>query len=132
LSGSVSLVSVRRLAAIDMHGGSGSARRRRIILAEFIIGVIGMGGFGVWVSTNASDISSRMLGPCLVCAGLNGALLAVYAVILSRRGALEAELATTDARSVLRRYGVLQLWIFVPVSLIAVELYALVRDQKHR
>lgn len=89
----MSLVNIRRLATIDMSGVSGSARRQRIIPAEFIIGVIGMVGFGVWVSTNASDITSRMLGLWLVGAGLNYALLAVWAVILSRRGALDAELA---------------------------------------
>ena len=127
----MALVNVRRLAAIDMYGVSGSARRRRVILAEFIIGVIGMVGFGVWVSTNASDITSRMVGLWLVGAGLNYVPLAVYAVILSQRGALEAELAGADTRSELRRYGVLQLWILVPLSLIAVELQAVIRDQKH-
>jgi hypothetical protein len=35
------LVDVRRLAAIDMHGVAGTRRRRRLILAEFVIGAVG-------------------------------------------------------------------------------------------
>ena len=39
--------NVRRLAALDMYGTSGSARRRRLIRAEFIIGVAGCTLVGV-------------------------------------------------------------------------------------
>jgi hypothetical protein len=35
------LLNVRRLAALDLHGTTGSARRRRLIRAEFIIGAAG-------------------------------------------------------------------------------------------
>lgn len=131
MSSSLSLVNVRRLAAIDMYGLSGSTRRRWIILAEFLIGVIGMVGFGVWVWTNASEVTGRILGLWLVGAGLNYAPLAVYAVMLSRPGALEAELAGTKTDSELRRYGVLQLWILVPLSLIAFALLSVVRDRRN-
>ncbi|MBF6599453.1 MAG: hypothetical protein IVW36_02955 [Dehalococcoidia bacterium] len=125
----MSLVNVRRLAAIDMYGASGSARRRRIILAEFIIGVIGMVGLGLWALTQASGLTTRMFGLWLVGAGLNYAPLAVYAVVLSRPGALESELAGVDPSAGLRRYGLLSLWILVPLSLIAFALHAAVRDR---
>jgi hypothetical protein len=38
--------------------------------------------------------------------------------LLSRPGALEAELADVDTAQELRRYSVLQLWILVPLSLV--------------
>jgi hypothetical protein len=37
-------VDVRRLAAVDMHGARGSLLRRRVILAEFVLGAIGGAG----------------------------------------------------------------------------------------
>src|SRR5262245_24674445 len=91
--GSVWTVNVRRLAAIDMYGTSGSTRRRRIVLAEFFAGVIGMVGIGTWVLTQATDLGGRALGVWLIGAGLNYAPLAVHAVILSRAGGLDAKLA---------------------------------------
>jgi hypothetical protein len=44
------------------------------------------------------------------------------AISLSRPGALEAELANVDTGRELRRYSVLQLWIVVPLSLIAMTV----------
>jgi hypothetical protein len=62
----------------------------------------------------------------LIGARLNYAPLALYTVMLSRPGALDAELAGVDAGAELRRYGVLQLWILVPLSLVAMTLKALI------
>jgi hypothetical protein len=62
-------VNVRRLAAIDMYGTSGSTRRRRIILAGFLVGVIGMVGFGMWVLSQATDLGGRALGAWLIGPG---------------------------------------------------------------
>jgi hypothetical protein len=52
----------------------------------------------------------------MIGAGLNYALLAAYATALSRPGALSAELAGVDTGRELRRYSVLQLWIFAPFA----------------
>jgi hypothetical protein len=111
-------VRVRRLAAIDMYGTRGTVRRRRIILAEFLVGVVAMVAFGVWVLTSGSDVGVRVFGAWLVGAGLNYAPLAAYALALSRPGALEAELAGVDIMPELRYYGVRQLWILVPLALV--------------
>jgi hypothetical protein len=107
-------VNVRRLAAIDMYGTRGTIRRRRIILAEFLIGVVAMVAFGIWLVTSASDVSVRVLAAWMVGAGLNYAPLAAYAVALSRPGALDADLAGVDILAELRRYGIRQLWILYP------------------
>ena len=63
---------------------------------------------------------------------LNYAPLAMYAALLIRPGALEAELAGIDPGWELRRYGVLQLWILVPRSLVAVALQSLISDRTQR
>ncbi len=112
-------VDVRRLAAIDMYGSHGTKRRRRIVLAEFIAGAVVMVPFGVWLVAASTVLSGRAFGVWIAGAGLNYVPLTVYALALSRPGALKAELAGSDAGRELRRYSVLQLWIFVPLSLVA-------------
>jgi hypothetical protein len=111
-------MNVRRLAAIDMYGSRGTTRRRALIVAEFLVGVVGMLGFGVWVLIHASDLGGRTLALWLIGAGLNYLPLAMYALMLSRSGALEAELAGVDTGAQLRRQAIFQLWILVPLSLV--------------
>ena len=119
-------VNVRRLAAIDMYGARGTMRRRRIILAEFVAGAVVSVAFGIWLTSNASGLGGRVLGIWVIGAGLNYAPLAAYAIALSRSGALNAELAGVDTSQELRRYSVLQLWIFVPLSLVVLAVHSAV------
>jgi hypothetical protein len=109
---------VRRLAAIDMYGIRGTTRRRRIILTEFIAGAIAMLAFGVWLVTVSGSALDRVLALYVVFTGVNYVPLALYAVALRRPGALDVELAGVDTGAELRRYSVLQFWIFVPLSLV--------------
>ncbi|MEV4824215.1 hypothetical protein [Micromonospora sp. NPDC049274] len=111
-------MNVRRLAAIDMYGSRGTTRRRRIILAEFLVGVVAMVAWGSWLLASSDDLGARVFGLWLVGAGLNYAPLSAYAIMLTRRGALDAELTGADTDRELRRYTVLQLWVFVPLSLV--------------
>lgn len=115
-------VNARRLAAIDMYGTRGTARRKRIILAEFTTALAATVALGTWLVIGASGLGTRMLGIWLIGAGLNYAPLAAFAISLSRPGALEAELANVDTGREMRRYCVLQLWILVPLSLIAMTV----------
>jgi hypothetical protein len=101
-----------------MYGTRGSTRRRRIILAEFVAAAVALVVLGIWIVAHASVPGGRLLGIWMIGAGLNYAPLAAYAIALSRPGALNAELAGVDAGRELRRYSVLQLWIFVPLSLV--------------
>lgn len=107
-------VNVRRLAAIDMYGTQGPMRRRRIVLVEFVAGVVVAAAFGIWLVAYTSGLGGRMLGTWMIGAGLNYALLAAYAIALSRPGALDGEMSGVDTGRELRRYTVLQFWIFVP------------------
>lgn len=111
-------VKVRRLAAMDMYGSRGSVGRRRFILAEFCAAAVFMVGFGIFVLTRSADFGGRAFGLWLIGAGLNYAPLAAYAIVLSRPGALDADLAGVDVGPELRRSGVYQLWIFVPLLLV--------------
>ncbi|MEU7613353.1 hypothetical protein [Micromonospora sp. NPDC049204] len=115
-------MNVRRLAAIDMYGSRGTTRRRWIILAEFLVGVVVMVTWGVWVLTSAHGLGSRVLGMWLTGAGLNYAPLSAYAIALMRPGALDAELAGASIDGELRRYTVLQLWVFIPLSLVVLAV----------
>ena len=119
-------MNVRRLAAIDMYGAQGTTRRRRIILTEFVAGAVVSVAFGIWVAAYASGPGGRVLGIWMIGAGLNYAPLAAYAIALSRPGALNSELAGVDTGRELRRYSVLQLWIFVPLSLVILAVHSAV------
>jgi len=48
--------------------------------------------------------------------------LAVHAITLNRAGELDRELSGIDPGPELRRYGPLQLWIFIPLSLVVWDL----------
>jgi hypothetical protein len=108
---------VRRLAAVDMWGLRGTLQRRRIILAEFLTGVVVLLAVGVLLLPHVVVLGAWMIG-----AGVNYVPLAGYALLLSRPGALDTELSAVDVPRELRRYGVLQLWIFVPLSMVVFTL----------
>ncbi|MFC5925032.1 hypothetical protein [Micromonospora vulcania] len=115
-------MNVRRLAAVDMYGSRGTTRRRWIILAEFLVGVSLMVTWGIWLLASSSGLGTRVIGLWLAGAGLNYAPLSMYAIALMRHGALDAELAGVDTDRELRRYTVLQLWVFVPLSLVVLAI----------
>jgi hypothetical protein len=105
-----------------MYGISGTIRHRRIVLAEFIAGLAVTVALGIWLVTSASSPGARIFGIWLTGAGLNYAPLAAHAIALIRPGALDAELSGIDTARELRRYSILQLWILVPLSLIAIAV----------
>jgi hypothetical protein len=111
-------MDVRRLAAIDMHGIHGTRFRRRLILAEFVIGVVALVPFGTWQVVNAAGLVGSMFGLWLVGTGLNYVPLSAHAIGLTRPGALGKELVDVDVAAELRRYTVLQLWVLVPFALV--------------
>ncbi len=111
------LLDVRRLAAIDMHGVAGTRRRRRVILAEFVLGAVVGVITGVWVAVSAGSAGWQAFGAWVAGIGVNYAVLAWYAVSLSRPGALDAELTGVDVPRELRRYSYLQFWVVVPLLL---------------
>ncbi|MFG1916741.1 hypothetical protein [Micromonospora sp. NPDC048898] len=125
-------MNVRRLAAIDMYGSRGTTRRRWVILAEFLVGVVVMVTWGVWLLASTRGPGSRALGLWLTGAGLNYAPLSAYAIALMRPGALDAELAGASIDGELRRYTVLQLWVFIPLSLVVLAIRDVLAGRRAR
>jgi hypothetical protein len=115
------LLNVRRLAALDLYGTTGSARRRRLIRAEFIIGAAGCALLGALALMSGSGWAI-VLGIWLVATGMNYLPLAISAQSLSRPRALEAELVGADLPRELRQAGARQLWILVPLAVVIAAL----------
>ncbi len=113
-----------------MYGLRGTARRRRLILAEFVLGAVAVVAFGTWFITAAGRPVDRYVGIVIVGIGLNYVPLSLYAMSLSRPGALDAELAGVDTAREIRRYGVLQLWILVPLSLVVLAARELLTQRR--
>ena len=111
--------NVRRFAALDMYGTTGSARRRPIVVVEFALGAVGMILLGVVLTVHGA----WLWGLWLVGCGLGYGALAVHAVTLYASHRLEAELDGVDVVSELRRYSAAQLLLFVP-GLVAVAAAA--------
>ena len=122
-------MTVRRFAALDMWGRSGSQRRRRVIRWEFIVGAVGCLALGLSVLASSSSAVWFVIGAWLLGAGMNYVPLALYAQALSQPGALEAELHDVDRARELRRAGIQQLWIAVPG---AVVFAALTQERRSR
>jgi hypothetical protein len=115
-------IDVRRLAAVDMHGTHGTQRRRRIIVAEFVLGAVVGTAIGVAVAVTASSAGWRVFGAWIAGACLNYVPLALHALDLSRPGRLGAELEGVDVPAELRYYTKAQLWIAVPLLFIVLAL----------
>jgi hypothetical protein len=113
LEGEATQWSVRRLAALDMHGARGTRRRRRVILFEFALGTIGGVALGVWALTWGSVIGF-VVGIWLLGLAANYVPLTAHVLALWDPGALEAELAGVDVRAELRYYTRTQGWVLVP------------------
>ena len=126
----MAVVNVRRLAAIDMYGLRGTERRRRLILAEFIFGAVAVVAFGVWFIAAADRPADRLVGIVIIGVGLNYVPLTLYAIGLLRPGALDAELAGVDTGREIRRYGLLQVWILVPLSLVVLATREAAGDRR--
>jgi hypothetical protein len=108
-------LEMRRLAAVDMHGARGTVLRRRVIVAEFVLGAVAGTAGGVYVAASASSLGWRLFGIWIAGACLNYVPLALHSLSLLRDGALGAELRDADVRAELRHYTAAQVWVAVPL-----------------
>jgi len=114
-------LDVRRLAAIDMWGSAGVRWRRWVILAEFLVGVVGCGALGV-VALSQGGVLQTVVGCWLIGVAANYLPLSVHALTLIRPGALEAEIRGVDVAGELRHYTTAQLWIAVPMLVLVLAV----------
>lgn len=115
---SKALIDVRRLAAVDLYGRRGARRRRRLILAEFVLAAIDIPLLGLATLLAASSAPWVLFGAYLTGIGLNYVPLALHAISLSRAGKLDDELAGVDVGAELRRYAAKQFLISIPLLLL--------------
>ena len=108
-----------------MYGARGTTRRRRVILAEFLLGAVGGTAFGLWALTSWDGAVGIVVGIYLLGLAANYVALALHAITLTRAGALNAELRSVDIRAALRHYTVTQFWVFVPGLFAALALMQL-------
>jgi len=90
-----------------------------VILVEFVVGVVGAVLLAVLLAMLRDDAGPLgwVLVAWLLGIAANYLPLALYAFVLIRPGALEAELDGVDVLTELRHYTVVQLWVFVPLVL---------------
>jgi hypothetical protein len=119
--------SVRRFAAVDMFGASGTLRRRRIILAEFVFGSVGLWVFSIFMLSQGFGL----VGIVVAGLALNYSALACYAILLYPSGRLERELTGVNLRSELRRYTSGQLLVLVPGLLFLLAILEVIRRTAH-
>ena len=115
-------VDVRRLAAVDMHGVSGTSFRRRVIIAEFLLGVIGGIGIGLFLLLTADGAAAIVVGVWAIGIGANYVPLALHILSLRKPADLRTELAEADIREELRGYTRSQLWVFLPFLFVGLAL----------
>lgn len=106
--------SVRRLAAVDMHGATGTAFRRRLVTAEFAIGAIGGIAFGLWLTLTSSGPVGILFGLYLIGLGANYVPLAITTIRLRSPADLRSELRGVDIGAELHHYTATQFLVFVP------------------
>lgn len=112
---------VRRLAAVDMHGIKGGRFRPKVILAEFLFGAVAGPLLGLFMLVAAGNVFWKLIGVLMIGIGLNYVPLARHALSLRTSEALAAELDGVDARTELRRYTLLQLWVCVPLAVVVFD-----------
>ena len=107
-------MNVRRLAALDMHGRRGTARRRRLVLAEFILAALGGLALGGFVLAASSGVEAVVIGVWLAGVGANYAALAVHGLSFEGGEALRRALDGVDVERELRSYALRQLVLAIP------------------
>jgi hypothetical protein len=122
-------LDVRRLAAIDMWGSAGVRWRRWVILAEFVLGVVGGGALG-GASLSSGNNPGTVVGCWLIGLAANYVPLSVHALTLIRPGALEAEIEGVDVPAELRHYTTAQLWVLVPLLLVVLAVVQWRRNRR--
>jgi hypothetical protein len=106
------MIDIRRLAAVDI-----AFLGPRIILAEFLIGVLGSTGLGVLTLVRTHSVGGTAFGAYLVCLGINYVPLLFYAISLARSGTANREIADEigPTRQVFRKYRRQSLLLLVPL-----------------
>lgn len=106
------MINIRKLAAIDI-----AFLGSRIIIGEFLLGVIGPAALGIFIALRAHSAFQWAMGINFLAMGLNYVPLLVYAVSLTRSGdarALMADEIESGKREAMRKYRRGSLLLLLP------------------
>jgi hypothetical protein len=116
------MMSVRRLAAIDMYGAKGKLFRRRLVLVEFVAAMPVCLFLSSFLILNGDSVALVIIGIWIALVGANYAPLAIYAIDFSWGSRLFEELNAVDVRREMRYYSMAQFWVLVPLLFVLLAL----------
>jgi hypothetical protein len=116
------MMSVRRLAAIDMYGTKGSLLRRRLVLGEFVAAVIVSFFLSAVLILNGDSVVLLIIGIWIALIGANYVPLAIYAIDFTRGSRLLEGLRAVDTHQELRYYSIAQFWVLAPLLFVLLAL----------
>lgn len=114
------MFNARKLAAVDLAFlGPG------VILPEFILGVVGPIGLGIWTMANIRSRGGFLFGAYLCLIGVNYIPLLWHAISLARHGSANDEIRSEgdDKRKMFRKYRRQSLLLLLPLIVPAVALW---------
>lgn len=111
-SGRHAVINVRRLAAVDI-----AFLGPRFIVSEFVIGVFGSLGLGVFTLARTHSWGGTVFGAYLLSLGVNYVPLLIHAIDLARLGPARQQMADEVAQKqvVFRKYRRQSLLLLVPL-----------------
>ena len=101
-------------------------------IAEFVLGVFGIGALGVFVAVRSHTRSQGALAAYLICLAINYVPLMLYAFAIARAGSARAEIADEvgdDRRRAMRKYRRGSLLLLLPL---VVPVLALAQERSRR
>ena len=121
------MIEIRKLAAIDI-----ALLGRKIITAEFLLGVLGPAALGIFIALRSKTMSQLLLAAYFLSLALNYVPLFLYARAIGRAGTAELEIGAElarDKRGAMRRYRRGSLLLLLPL---VVPIAAIRQEQSRR
>jgi hypothetical protein len=104
------------LAAVDLHGRSGSLLRRRVVLGEFVVSAVLGGAAGVAILLSGHGWEGKAVAAAVIGVAANYALLSWHALRLRGERLVQAVPDGVEG-SELRAAGLYSLVLFLPFAL---------------
>jgi|SRR5215467_6512103 len=106
------MFNARKLAAVDL-----AFLGPRVILPEFILGIVGPIGLGIWTIAKIRSTGGILFGVYLLLIGVNYIPLLGHAISLVKQGTAHQEIGgeTDDKRKLFRKYRRQSLLLLLPL-----------------
>jgi len=123
------MLNARRLAAVDLSGLG-----PKIVIPEFALAALGAPALGVLTVLRSGSIGATGFGVALIGIGANYVPLLIHAIDLTRRSAVNAEIAgeAGDQPALYANYRRQSLWLLIPFAVAAADLSQRLRSRGRR